>query len=106
MTEEGKGEKPEYGDSVSVNYVGKLLDGKEFDKSRRPFTFQFGVGGIAPGFIEGIGQLKQGSKAIIIMPSSLAYGKEGVKASETDYLIPPDAPLVFEIELLEVIKQK
>jgi FKBP-type peptidyl-prolyl cis-trans isomerase FkpA len=108
VTQEGTGEQPVEGDSVSLHYAGKLLDGKEFDKSQpeRPLIFQVGVGAVIPGFDEAVMQLKKGSKATIIIPSPLAYGAQGIKRSETEYVIPQNAPLVFDIELVDVKKRK
>ena len=87
------------GKSASVNYVGKLLKDTQFDKG----TFQFvtGTGATVPGFDEGIRRLRKGEKAILIFPSSLGYGARGqVNQQQTAYVIPPYAPLVFEIEVL------
>jgi FKBP-type peptidyl-prolyl cis-trans isomerase FkpA len=108
ITQPGTGEKADLGDSVSVQYVGKLLDGTTFDASRpgNPFTFPLGVGAAIPGFDEAIVQLTEGAKATIIIPSSLAYRTEGAKGQGGEYLIPPNAPLMFDIEIVDVAKAK
>ncbi len=87
------------GKSVSVNYVGKTLDAKEFDKG----TFQFvtGTGAAVSGFDEGIRRLRKGEKAILVFPSKLGYGSRGQRnQQQTAYVIPPYAPLIFEVEVL------
>lgn len=88
------------GKSVSINYLGKTLKDAQFDKG----TFQFvtGTGAAVPGFDEGIRRLRKGEKAILIFPSSLGYGARGqTNQQQTAYVIPPYAPLVFEVEVLQ-----
>lgn len=113
VEKEGTGKKPSPGDSVSVHYVGKLLDGKLFDTSRenvakendmhdprnpyKPLNFVHGQGQMIPGFDEGVGLLKEGAQARLILPSSLAYGERGAGAA-----IAPNSVLIFEIELVKV----
>jgi FKBP-type peptidyl-prolyl cis-trans isomerase FkpA len=113
---EGKGEQPVAGDSVNVNYTGKLVSGKVFDTSvedvakkanifnpaRVPYTtlnLIVGKGNVIPGFDEGILQMKKGGKATLIIPSSLGYGEQGMQGG----MIGPFTPLIFEIELVNVI---
>jgi len=94
----GKGGKAENGKKVTVHYVGKLLDGTVFDSSverGEPIEFVLG-GGMIPGFSEGLLLMKEGGKAMLIIPSALAYGERG--AGE----IPPFATIVFEVELVKV----
>jgi FKBP-type peptidyl-prolyl cis-trans isomerase FkpA len=82
-------------ESVEVSYIGTLLmDGTEFDRSRKGdyFKFTLGVGQVIKGWDEGMQKLKHGDSAIILIPSRLAYGAKGAGAS-----IPPNAPLVFEV---------
>lgn len=117
-TVEGKGEQPVAGDSVQVNYVGKLTSGKVFDTSledeakkakifnpsRVPYTtlnLIVGKGNVIPGFDEGILKMKKGGKAILLIPSSLGYGEQGMPGG----MIGPFTPLVFELELVNVIKK-
>jgi FKBP-type peptidyl-prolyl cis-trans isomerase len=96
----GKGNKPKPGDTVSVNYAGTTLDGKEFDNSFKrgqPIRFPVGRGMVIPGWEEGLQLMTKGSKAKFIIPSNLGYGPQGNQA------IPPYATLVFEIELVDII---
>lgn len=84
------------GDTVETTYVGKLLiEGTVFDKSRDGEHFKFVVGeNIIPGWSQGFQKLKHGEKALLLIPSRLAYGPEGARG-----LIPPNAPLLFEVEV-------
>lgn len=89
--------KLQKGENVEVTYIGTLLNGgAEFDRSRNGdyFKFTLGVGQVIKGWDEGMQKLKHGDKAIILIPSRLAYGSRGAGAS-----IPPNAPLVFEVEI-------
>ena len=102
----GNGAKPQKADQVSVHYAGRLLTGKEFDNSRRnpqsggrPIDFQIGVGGVIPGWDEGVMLMPKGSKYTFLIPSSLAYGEQGVPGN-----IPPNSPLVFDVELIDIKK--
>lgn len=96
--EAGTGPMPQPGDMVSVHYTGTLEDGTEFDSSigREPFSFTLGQGQVIPGWDEGIALMNEGGKARLIIPSELGYGPSGSGP------IPPDATLIFEVELLEV----
>lgn len=94
------GKKAEKGQMVSVHYEGSLIDGQVFDSSFRrnqPIDFQLGIGQVIPGWDEGIRLLKVGEKARFIIPSHLAYGSAGAGG-----VIPPDATLIFDVELMEV----
>ena len=96
----GSGDEAISGKSVSVHYTGWLTDGKEFDSSRKsgqPFTFQLGAGQVIPGWDQGVAGMKVGGKRKLTIPSHLAYGEHGA-----GNVIPPNATLVFEVELLEV----
>ncbi len=98
VLKEGDGKKPTAYDSVTVNYRGTLLDGTEFDSSyRRSQPATFPVGGVIPGWAEAIQLMKTGSKYQIFIPSKLAYGEAGIKG-----VIPANATLIFEVELLAV----
>ncbi|OON66821.1 FKBP-type peptidyl-prolyl cis-trans isomerase [Hymenobacter sp. CRA2] len=102
ITQPGSGATPKQGESVSVNYRGTLLSGKEFDSSAkgnggRPIEFPLGVGAVIPGWDEGIALLNKGSKATLIIPSALAYGQRGAGAD-----IPADAVLRFDVELVDI----
>ena len=95
---EGVGDKPEKGQTVSVHYKGSLLDGTVFDSSfkrNQPIDFALGVGQVIPGWDEGIALLNKGAKATLIIPSDLAYGASGAGG-----VIPPNATLKFEVELV------
>jgi len=96
----GAGANAKPGQKVSVNYTGTLLSGKEFDSSAKvgkPFEFPLGQGQVIPGWDEGIALLNKGSRAILLIPSTLAYGQRGAGAD-----IPADSPLRFEVELVDV----
>lgn len=96
----GKGPAAKSGDHVSVHYTGTLLDGTKFDSSRdrgEPFEFTLGAGMVIKGWDEGVVGMKKGGKRRLTIPSELGYGKQGSPPK-----IPPDATLVFDIELLEI----
>ncbi len=95
---EGEGPKPQKGQTVAVHYQGKLTDGMLFDDSRQrgePISFPIGVGRVIPGWDHGIGMLNVGSKASLIIPPDMAYGAAGAGG-----VIPPNAWLIFEVELI------
>ena len=96
----GKGKKVMPKDKVSVNYKGMLLDGTMFDtseKTGKPVEFEIGVGAVIPGWDEGIPMMNVGGKAMLLIPSSIAYGERGAGQS-----IPPFSPLLFEVEVVGV----
>jgi len=100
IIQEGNGQKAEKGAMVSVHYKGQLLNGTEFDSSykrKQPIDFTIGVGQVIAGWDEGIQLLKVGDKARFVIPSHLAYGSQGAGG-----VIPPDAPLIFDVELMNV----
>lgn len=100
VIEEGKGPKPAATDKVKVHYVGTTIDGNEFDSSvGRGTPFEFSLeGGVIKGWIEAVQLMPVGSKYIFYIPYDLAYGAEGSGR------ISPFATLIFEIELLEIVK--
>ncbi len=100
MIQKGSGAQAQNGKNVSVHYEGSLLSGKVFDSSYKrsePIDFQLGVGQVIPGWDEGISLLKVGDKARFVIPSHLAYGSAGAGG-----VIPPNATLIFDVELLGV----
>ncbi len=96
----GSGEKPKASDKVEVNYRGTLINGKEFDSSyARGKPAQFSLKGVVPGFREAITRMRPGAKWRVVMPPELAYGERGAGRD-----IGPNETLIFEIELLKVVK--
>jgi peptidyl-prolyl cis-trans isomerase A (cyclophilin A) len=96
----GNGKQAEKGKKVSVHYQGALENGQVFDSSykrKQPIDFQLGVGQVIEGWDEGIALLKVGDKARFVIPSYLGYGSSGAGG-----VIPPDATLVFDVELMDV----
>ncbi len=104
----GDGIHPTKGQEVKVRYVGKLLNGEIFDgfENGSVFLFRIGDPGIIEGWHEGFQLMSKGEKGIFILPPFLAYGSKGVKdpEGEKEYLIPPNATLVFEVELISIKK--
>lgn len=98
----GDGERPQTGDQVTVHYVGMLEDGTIFDDSRgdnSPFGFLLGQAAVIEGWDEGISTMREGGIRRLIIPPDLAYGSEGFGD-----IIPPDATIIFEVELLDIKK--
>ena len=99
---QGTGPKPKATDRVSVHYVGTLLDGTEFDSSfKRNEPAQFVLDSVVPGWSEALQLMPKGSKFKLWVPSKLGYGEAGTPGGP----IPPNSTLVFEVELLEIVKQ-
>lgn len=100
ILQEGSGPKPTSSDTVTVHYTGTLADGTVFDSSRErgePATFP--LSGVIPGWTEGLQLMSVGSRARLVIPSELGYGPRGAGGR-----IPPNAVLVFDVELLEIKK--
>jgi len=96
----GTGASPQKGKQVTVNYTGRLANGQVFDSSltrNKPFSFVIGVGQVIAGWDEGVLSMKVGGKRKLIIPANLGYGARGAGG-----VIPPNAELTFDVELLGV----
>jgi len=99
---DGDGASPTAADTVKVNYRGTFPDGREFDSSyKRNQPAQFPLGGVIKCWTEGVQKMKVGGKAKLTCPSSIAYGERGAGGG----LIPANATLLFEVELLEIARR-
>ena len=101
-TEEGTGDRVvKAGDTISVHYTGKLVDGTKFDSSLdrgTPFTFIVGVGQVIKGWDQGLLGAKVGEKRTLTIPSDLGYGAAGAGGGK----IPPNATLIFDVEVISI----
>mgnify|MGYP000999771117 FL=1 len=98
--ETGSGTEAEKGRRISVHYTGRLADGSKFDSSLdrgQPFEFKLGAGQVIRGWDEGFAGMKEGGKRKLTIPPEMGYGARGAGG-----VIPPNATLVFEVELLKV----
>jgi len=102
ILKKGNGQRPKATDKVKVDYVGKLIDGTEFDNSiKRGEPAVFGVNQVIPGWSEALQLMSVGSKFRLVIPSDLAYGERGAPP-----VIEPNSVLVFEVELHAIEKDK
>ena len=96
----GTGAAPRRGETVTVHYTGWLTDGTKFDSSvdrDEPFSFVLGTGQVIPGWDQGVAGMRVGDKTRLTIPPELAYGEQGYPGA-----IPPNAMLIFEVELLSI----
>ncbi len=93
----GKGKSPKGSNTVSVKYVGKLIDGTEFDRSPEGETVSFPLDAVIAGWTEGLQLMKEGGEYIFYIPANLGYGERG-----SGEVIPPNSVLVFNVELVKV----
>ena len=101
VDKEGTGAQPTATDDVTVHYTGKLLDGTVFDSSvNRGEPATFPLNRVIPGWTEGVQLMKEGAKYTFFIPSDLAYGAQGIPNA-----IPPHSTLIFDVELIKVIKK-
>jgi peptidylprolyl isomerase len=101
ITQKGTGRLPKVGETVVVHYTGTLTNGVKFDSSRdggKPLSFPLGRGRVIKGWDEGIGKMRIGDHAILIIPPSIGYGARGAGGG----VVPPNATMIFIVELVDI----
>lgn len=101
ILKQGTGQEVKSGDNIAVHYTGTLEDGTKFDSSLdrgKPFAFTLGIGQVIKGWDMGVLGMKVGEKRKLVIPSELGYGETGTPGGP----IPPNATLIFEVELLSI----
>ena len=105
IIKKGEGEM-KWGDYISVHYKGYFLDGRMFDSSyRRDKPLQFYIGNMIPGWNEGLQLIGPGGMIQLFIPSPLGYAEKGLPDGKDGFLVPPNTPLVFEVEVLERLEK-
>lgn len=100
---QGGGQPLKWGDYVTAHYKGYMLNGKVFDSSyRKDRPMQFYIGNMIDGWNEGLQLVNEGGRIQLFVPSPLGYGEKGIPDGKDGYVIPPNTPLVFEVEVLAV----
>lgn len=103
----GEGAEAVPGATVSVLYVGQLQDGTVFDSSaahgNEPLTFVLGEQGMIPGFQIGVNGMREGGERLLAIPPALAYGAAGVTDESGKVIIPPNATIIFDVQLVKVV---
>jgi FKBP-type peptidyl-prolyl cis-trans isomerase len=100
ITKKGTGRQLKAGDTVVLNYTGTFTNGVKFDSSHdrnQPLEFKLGAGRVIKGYDEGVAKLRVGDHAILVIPGKLGYGPKGIPDA-----IPPDATLIFVVEVVDV----
>lgn len=102
---EGAGDPVSSGKMVAVHYIGKFIDGAQFDSSidrKEPLVFEYGANQLIPGFEKGLVDMKVGGVRRIIIPPALGYGQAGVVLPDGKVVIPPNATLIFDVALIGI----
>jgi FKBP-type peptidyl-prolyl cis-trans isomerase FkpA len=103
----GEGAPLKWGNYIRVHYKGHFLDGKVFDSSyRRDKPLDFYIGNMVSGWNEGLQLISPGGRIQLFLPSALAYGEDGFPDGKDGFIVPPNTILAFEIEVLELLKEK
>lgn len=102
----GAGDLLKWGDYISAHYKGYFLDGAEFGStSKNDEPLQFYIGNMIPGWNEGLQLIAPGGRIQLLVPSNLGYVETGLPDGKGGYVVPPDTPILFEVEILERLKR-